>query len=379
MKRWLAFTVIPLCAAAGVGSRLWGAGISADSARGAQVFELQGCSGCHVLNGVDKGIGPDLGRIADRGFTPASLAATMWNHAPAMWVETQLRSVPRPAMDEQQATDLFAFFYSLRFFEEPGDASRGKALFTRRKCANCHGPIAFRPADPKPVDQWTVPGDSLELVETMWNHSTAMRAEMARSKIALPHLSGQELADLLVYVRSVQKLPRRRGVFRAATAEEGKGLFESKTCATCHQSGSRFFSSGARDETLTDIAADMWNHGRDMNLQTVFEPGQMRAIAAYIWSRRLTENYGKANAGANVFAAKKCAVCHDDKSSGAPPLTATKDAGLSAATMLSALTRHGPVMLDRMREKRLAWPHFSAGEMTDLIAYLNVRDSRNAR
>ena len=30
-------------------------------------------------------IGPDLGRIIDRGFTPASLAATMWNHAPAMW------------------------------------------------------------------------------------------------------------------------------------------------------------------------------------------------------------------------------------------------------------------------------------------------------
>jgi mono/diheme cytochrome c family protein len=376
MKRWLAFTVIALCAA-GAGSRAWAAEVSADSTRGAQVFELQGCSGCHVLNGVDKAIGPDLGRIADRGFTPASLAATMWNHAPAMWVETKLRSVARPTMDEQQATDLFAFFYSLRFFEEPGDAGRGKTLFTTRKCANCHGPTAFRPADPKPIDQWTVPGDPLELVETMWNHSTAMRAEMARNNIALPRLSGQELADLLVYVRSVQKLPRRQSVFRAATAEEGKGLFESKTCITCHQAGSRFFAIGARDETLTDIAADMWNHGRDMNLKTVFEPGQMRAIASYIWSRRLTENYGKASAGARVFAAKKCAVCHDDKSSGAPALAATT--GFSAAGMLSALTRHGPSMLDRMREKRLAWPHFSAGEMTDLIAYLNVRDSRNGR
>ena len=134
MKRWLAFTVIPLCAAAGSGLRARAAEISADSARGAQVFELQGCSGCHVLNGVDKAIGPDLGRIADRGFTPASLAATMWNHAPAMWVETKLRSVARPTMDEQQATDLFAFFYSLRFFEEPGDAGRCSwPPYTRRQ------------------------------------------------------------------------------------------------------------------------------------------------------------------------------------------------------------------------------------------------------
>ena len=55
----------------------------------------------------------------------------MWNHAPAMWVETRLRNMPRPAMDEQQAADLFAFFYSLRFFEEPGDAARGKRSFYR--------------------------------------------------------------------------------------------------------------------------------------------------------------------------------------------------------------------------------------------------------
>src|SRR5271165_2224286 len=90
---------------------LQAAAVSADSARGAQVFELQGCVQCHALNGVGPNIGPDLGRVADRGLTPAALAATMWNHAPQMWVETKLRSVPPPAMDEQQAADLFAFFY----------------------------------------------------------------------------------------------------------------------------------------------------------------------------------------------------------------------------------------------------------------------------
>jgi mono/diheme cytochrome c family protein len=279
-------------------------------------------------------------------------------------------------MDEQQAADLFAFFYSLRFFEEPGDAGRGKALFTDRKCANCHGVTTAKTANAKPVNEWTVPGDPLELVETMWNHSTTMHAEMEANKIRLPRLSGQELADLLVYVRSVKGVPLRAPVFHSASAEEGKALFESKGCASCHNPVTGFFSTGLRNETITDITADMWNHGLDMKSGQVFEPGQMRSIAAYIWSRRLIENTGVASA--KVFTEKKCAVCHDDPSNGAPALT-TKGQYISAATMVSVLTRHGPLMLDKMREKNLAWPHFSGPEMSELIAYLNTRSSRNAR
>ncbi len=108
MNRLFLFGLLPLCAAG-----LHGAEVSADSTRGAQVFELQECGTCHALNGVGPAIGPDLGRLADQGFTPDSFAATIWNHAPAMWTEMRLRNVPHPAMDEQQAADLFAFFYSL--------------------------------------------------------------------------------------------------------------------------------------------------------------------------------------------------------------------------------------------------------------------------
>jgi mono/diheme cytochrome c family protein len=374
MNRIILFALSPLCVAV-----LQGAEVSADSARGAQVFESQGCGGCHALNGVGPAIGPDLGRLADQGFTPASFAATIWNHAPAMWTEVRLRNFPRPAMDEQQAADLFAFFYSLRFFEQPGDAGRGKTLFTALKCAECHGLTAVKLADAKPVKEWTVPGDPLALVETMWNHSTTMRAEMTRQKIKLPQLTGQQLADLLVYVRSAQGLTRSKGVFQSASAEEGKELFGSKGCSGCHTAETRFFAIGMRDETITDIAADMWNHGLDMSLRNqVFESGQMRAIAAYIWSRRTLESEANPGAGYKVFNAKKCAVCHDDAASGAPPLT-NGSQYFSAASMVSGLTRHGPAMLDRLREKHLGWPHFSAEEMANLIAYLNTRSARNGR
>jgi mono/diheme cytochrome c family protein len=372
--KFLSTLIAVLLSAAG----LQAAEISADSTRGAQVFAVQGCVECHALNGVGASIGPDLTRLADRGFTPASLAATMWNHAPAMWVETRLRNTPRPAMDAQQAADLFAFFYSLRFFEQPGDAGRGKALFTGRSCASCHGITTVSLPGAKPVSEWTVAGDPLALVETMWNHSTTMRAEMERAHIKPPRLSGQELADLLVYIRSAKGVPRRTGVFEASSPEQGAELFDSKGCVACHGPVTRF-SIAVRDSTLTDIAADMWNHGLDMSPKTpAFEPGQMRSIASYIWSRRMTGNTGSGKAGAGVFAAKKCSVCHDDPASGAPALT-NGNMDFFAATMLSALTRHGPAMLDRMREKKIAWPQISTSEMTDLIAYLNVRKARNGK
>jgi len=381
MNRLLALTVVPICAIALQPRPAQAADYSADSTRGSEVFVLQGCGNCHAVNGVGPQIGPDLGRIADRGFTPATLAATMWNHAPAMWGETRLRSVATPALDGQQAADLFAYFYSLRFFEEPGDAGRGKSLFSSLKCAACHGLTIPNVANPKApaVSVWTASGDPLEMVETMWTHSSAMRAEMEARKIKLPTLSGQQLADLLVYVRTVQGLPRRTVSFKSGTPEEGQSLFENRTCNHCHSTATGFFSIGLRNETLTDIAADMWNHGNDMRLRSQkFDPGQMRSIAGYIWSRRMLEDGGNPGAGANVFVAKKCATCHNDPSSGAPPLIST-NSYFSGASMGSVLTRHGPNMLDKMQEKHLAWPAFSGNEMANLIAYLNTRKSANGR
>lgn len=362
-----------------------GATVSADSTRGAKVFETQGCVSCHSLNGIGPKVGPDLGRIADRGFTPAALAATMWNHAPAMWAEMKKRGVARPAMDEQQSADLFAFFYSLRFFEEPGDAARGKALFTSRRCSTCHGLTEAKPiAGAKPVSQWTAAADPLELVETMWNHSSLMRTQMAKNNIRLPLLKGQELADLLVYTRRATNRPAAPAVFRAASAEEGNALFESKKCSACHGTFTGFLSGGLRDRSLTDIAADMWNHGLDMSLEDAkLAPGEMRQIADFVWFSRSIEGVGEAGRGAQVFTAKKCTVCHDDPASGAPSLAAAGAANgqkyFSGVSMVSALTRHGPTMLDKMQQKHLAWPRFSAEDMSGLIAYLNTRTGRNGR
>ncbi len=79
---------------------------------------------------------------------------------------------------------------------------------------------------------------------------------------------------------------------------------------------------------------------------------------------------GSADRGKKVFAEKNCATCHNDPSSGAPKLGKGKD-GYSDITMVAALWEHGPRMLDMMNQKKLAWPRFTARQMSDLIAYLN--------
>ena len=59
--------------------------IAAYPHRGASIFESQGCIQCHSVNGRGGKTAPDLGRRIGRGYTPATLAAAIWNHAPRMW------------------------------------------------------------------------------------------------------------------------------------------------------------------------------------------------------------------------------------------------------------------------------------------------------
>ncbi len=104
------------------------AGFVADSARGLKLFDSLACVQCHSVNGKGGSIGPDLGRIVDRGFTPATLAATLWNHAPAMWAAMRQQNITAGYLNEQGAADLFAYFYSARFLNAGATRRVGNEL-----------------------------------------------------------------------------------------------------------------------------------------------------------------------------------------------------------------------------------------------------------
>jgi mono/diheme cytochrome c family protein len=345
-----------------------GATVAADSARGEKLFQTLSCIECHSVNGAGGHIGPDLGRRIDRNFTPASMASTMWNHAPSMWAAMRDREIRGGDMDEQAAADLFAYFYSARFFEKPGDAARGKRLFKERACTLCHGLTEALQTAVKPVSQWNTLADPIALTEAMWNHSPNMFAEFKLKQIPWPVLSGQDLADLLVYLRNLPSTREKAGVFETAAGSGGEAIFESKGCVVCHHSGSAF-GPRIKGRTLTEIAAGMWDHAPKMKTQPAhFNPGEMRELLSYLWARQFFEDSGDAGRGKRVFAVKHCAECHGDPSTGAPKLTGGAFTGI---TMVSALWHHGPRMLEQMKSKGVRWPRFDGREMSDLIAYLN--------
>lgn len=352
------------------------ADFTADSARGARLFETLACVRCHSVNGRGGRTAPDLGRIVDRDFTPASLTATLWNHAPKMWAMMKEQDVRAGDLNPQAAADLLAFFYGARFFERPGDAGRGIRLFTEKHCAECHGLKTARIADIKPVAQWDAMYYPIALVDNMWNHAAQMKEQFAQHKWAWPDLTPQELADILVYVRSPALLPPAAagatGRLEITAGEQGRELFDSKTCSGCHHTALEL-TPRLKHMTLTDIAAALWNHAPKMSApQPAMDIGQMRDLISYLWARQFFEDAGNAAAGRRVFESKRCVACHAAGNESAPKLPSAS-IPMSGPEMISALWHHGPRMMEQMKSKNIRWPEFSAAQMSNLIAYLNTK------
>jgi len=357
------------------GAALQGATIAADSARGAQLFETLSCVQCHSVNGKGGVIGPDLGRRIDRNFTPSGLAATMWNHAPTMWSLMRANKIEPGALTEQSAADLFAYFYSNRFFEQTGDAGRGKRLFAAKHCADCHGLKEAKIPEAQPVAQWESTGRPIVLVNAMWNHAATMRQEFAKRKFTWPALTAQDLADMLVYLRNLPGVPRTMERVEISAGTNGQSLFDSKGCSGCHKDKASIVRQ-IKGETLTGIAVAMWNHEPKMAPEPArLEVDEMREIASYLWAEQFFADEGSAAQGGRVFTAKHCATCHNDASSGAPKLIGA-GRSFTAATMVSALWYHGPQMLNLMKTRNIAWPRLDGRDMANLIAYLNVQNGR---
>jgi mono/diheme cytochrome c family protein len=350
------------------------AGFSADSARGEQLFTSLLCVQCHSVNGTGGSSAPDVGRVEDRGFTPATLAAAMWNHAPAMWDSMREHQVVVQKLDEQAAQDLMAYFYAARFFEKPGDAGRGKRAFQNRGCAGCHGLTSVVNPKAKPVNEWKTLADPIAMVEAMWNHRSDMLAESAAKGVPTPQLNVQDLTDILVYLRNLPENRGKTAMFHTDVTGNGQAVFESAGCAKCHQTVEAL-ATRLEGQTLTQIAVEMWNHAPRMAANgapmTPLAPGQMQALVSGFWAAKFFEDAGHPASGSRVFSGKNCRVCHDDASTGAPRLPMT-GREFSGAAMISVLWRHGPSMAQQMKAKGIEWPRFDGTQMADLIAFLNA-------
>ena len=345
--------------------------VPGDSSRGAKLFETEQCIRCHAVNGRGGKVGLDLGRMVNRDYRPAHLATAMWNHAPVMWAAMEGAGIATPKLTAEGAADLFAFFYSARFFDSAGEAGRGKTAFEARKCGECHGIRDSRAEGAPAVTNWESLGDPIQLVQQMWNHSFRMRQAFARRGIEWQALTTAQLSDILAYLRALPETSHLASRFSNTSGEGGNLIFESKGCSGCHKGGLAL-EDRLQNMTLTDIAVDMWNHApRMMEQPPVLNQDEMRQLLSFLWMRQFVYPGGSVAQGKQVFVSRRCADCHAGGTHGAPQLPG-QARKYSEVTIIAALWRHGPQMLNRMKQAGIGWPRFGKPqEVADLIAYLN--------
>ncbi len=345
--------------------------IPGDSTRGAKIFESEQCIKCHAVNGRGGRIGLDLGRTVSRAYSPAQLASTMWNHAPVMFGAIKAAGIETPKLSPENAADLFAFFYSARFFDRPGQTAAGKSAFEEHRCSVCHGITESKAEGAPPVAKWESLADPVLLVQQMWNHSYRMKQAFARRKLEWQSLTSGQLNDILAYLRSLPETAHLVSHFANTSGQQGERVFESKGCVNCHK-GTLALEARLKNMTLTDIAVDMWNHApRMLDQPPVLSQEEMRQLLSFLWMRQFVYPGGDIATGKKVFETRRCAECHAGGAHGAPQLPGQAHK-YSEVTIISALWRHGPQMLNRMQEAGIQWPSFrNPQEVADLIAYLN--------
>lgn len=171
--------------------------------KGRRIFASKGCSTCHGASARGGGGGPDLSRFPLRRSAEA-IAGTMWNHSFAMNDAMRARGIDWPRFENSELADLVAFLYFLRFFDRPGDASRGEEIFANRSCDVCHSPGGLQenqtPVVRPDLVGSTVASSPATLVAAMWNHAPVMRRAILQKGKHWPELSGEDLRDLRSYL-----------------------------------------------------------------------------------------------------------------------------------------------------------------------------------
>jgi mono/diheme cytochrome c family protein len=292
----------------------------------------------------------------------------MWNHTPIMWQAMNDQIVARPKMTAGEAEDLFAYLYSLRYFDRAGDEERGKGRFDRIGCSGCHL-VAGDGVGPA-ISRWTKPTDPVALARQMWNHAATMQRELAGRAVPWISISGRDIADINAYVRQVRGLkPAQVLAFSDSGAAEGRALFEGN-CRRCH-SGTLDISRRMANGTFLDIAAAMWNHRPRMAGIPIISSSEMQSIVAYVWQQQYLGESGSVAGGRDTFN-KKCGSCHNDPVNGASRM-ARGERIFTPFSLLSQAWEHGTLMQQAMKNKAAGWPSLSPREVSDVVAFLNTR------
>jgi cytochrome c551/c552 len=176
-------------------------GLAPAAERGRGVFEAKRCAHCHLPRGQE-GVGPPE-EVVRREQGALELAGRLWNHVPAMAAAHAGPGASWPRISADEMVDLLAYLRAEPGRDAAPDPARGRAVLDRKACLRCHslrgqggGPApdlgASRPAYRSPA-AWAA---------AVWAHAARMAARALERRVAYPRFAGDEMADLLGYLRT---------------------------------------------------------------------------------------------------------------------------------------------------------------------------------
>jgi len=362
-----------------------------DPAKGARLFTSKGCVRCHALKGEGGKIGPDFGRV-DLGDSQLDLAAKLWNHIPSMIIGMERAKILKPNITSEEFTEISAYLYFLKFFDEPGNPTRGRSVFNEKGCNICHPLTGKGKGGVRGLDEFPQNLSPVFLSQVIWNHGPDMIAEMVKLGMKWPEFKGTEMMDLLEYIKTNAKGGSKEVAFiTPGNPKEGKQVFASKGCIKCHairgEGGKEGEDLGKRAKafykSLTQIASSMWNKGPTVlakmsQTQTgipKFTPKEMADLIAYLYFLHFTDGPGNSTNGKKVFSELGCSKCHglDGKRGELMNIDLSKyQKAPNPIEIVTGIWNHSREIEKAMREKGIPWPRFKKGEMADLIEFLRT-------
>jgi cytochrome c2 len=361
-----------------------------DPTKGARLFVSKGCVRCHALRGEGGKIGPDFGRV-DLGETQLDLAAKLWNHIPSMIAGMERARIIKPSLTGEELTEISAYLYFFKFFDEPGNPTRGRYLFNEKGCNSCH-PLSGKGKEGEPgLDQFPQNISPIFLSQAIWNHGPVMIASMVKLGMKWPVFDGTEMMDLLEYIKINAKGPKETAFITPGNPREGRQVFVSKGCMKCHAvrgeggKGGGDFGKRAKVfyKSLTQIASLMWNKGPTVIAKMAqtqsgipkFTPKEMADLIAYLYFLHFIDEPGNPMNGKKVFSELGCSKCHglDGKRGELMTISLSKyQKAASPMDIVAGIWDHSSEIEKAMKERGIPWPRFKKGELADLLEFIRT-------
>ncbi|HET8577758.1 MAG TPA: c-type cytochrome [Methylomirabilota bacterium] len=175
-----------------------------DAQRGRALFTAKGCAGCHLPQG-QQGAGPALEELRkpQGGF---ELSGRLWNHTPGMFATLQREGKPWPTFTAAEMADLMVYLRAEPARDPAVNLALGQALLVRKGCLKCH---QFRGEGGWVGIELTKYHGGYESpvvwATAVWNHAPRMAVEGRWKGLLYPRFSGEEMANLVGFLRSAVK------------------------------------------------------------------------------------------------------------------------------------------------------------------------------